>query len=185
MAASKYIAFLRAINVGNRNIKMADLRMLFEEMGFANVETFIASGNVIFDTPSQLVPELEQQIEAHLAERLGYTVDTFIRTPAQLAEIVAHEPFGPIELVKGGNTLYVAFLAKPLDDEAKIKLFAQKTAVDDFQVKGSEAYWLHQKQLGDSKFSGGVLEKVIGAPATLRNVNTIRRLAKKYPPEAG
>ena len=75
-----YIAFLRAINVGGRTVKMDRLRGLFEHLGYADVETFIASGNVIFQSPAEDTRALEQQIEAHLAASLGYEVATFVRT---------------------------------------------------------------------------------------------------------
>ena len=77
---AKYIAFLRAINVGGRTIKMDHLRTLFAQMGFADVATFIASGNVIFDSPETDTVVLERTIEDGLQDMLGYRVDTFIRT---------------------------------------------------------------------------------------------------------
>ncbi|MEM7342737.1 MAG: DUF1697 domain-containing protein [Chloroflexota bacterium] len=178
---TKYIAFLRAINVGNRNIKMADLRTIFEALEVETVETFIASGNVIFDAPEQDTATLEATIEAHLQENLGYTVDTFIRSTAALADIAQKQPFGEITLESGGNTLYVAFLANPVSTEGQAALSAYQNEVDSFQIDGLEAYWLCRKKVGDTRFTGGTLEKAIGAPATLRNWNTVQRLTKKYP----
>ena len=67
----RYVAFLRAINVGGHTVKMEDLRRLFETMGFANVETFIASGNVIFESKSKNTQAMERKIENHLRESLG------------------------------------------------------------------------------------------------------------------
>ena len=177
----KYIAFLRAINVGGRNIKMADLRSLFQALDLEHVETLIASGNVIFDPPAIEVAALERKIAEHLHENLGYKVDTFIRSNAQLAEIAHYQPFGDITLEKGGNTLKVGFLSAPLTPEARSKLLTYRTDIDDFHVKGQEVYWLSRKAVGKSRFSGSVLEKAIKAPATLRNINTIRRLVAKYP----
>jgi len=98
----KYIAFLRAINVGGRIVKMDALRKIFSDMGFTSVETFIASGNVIFEaSESDLqvmvgladMTALESWIEDHLHEALGYTVKTFVRTPASLEEIAGYRPF--------------------------------------------------------------------------------------------
>ena len=84
----RYIAFLRAINVGGHTVKMDALRVLFESLGFINVETFIASGNVLFETPDGDPQEMETKIEACLRSALGYEVATFIRTRAELAAIV-------------------------------------------------------------------------------------------------
>ena len=73
----KYVAFLRAINVGGHTVKMDHLRNLFESMGFANVETFIASGNVIFDSKTKSTAALEMEIENQLQAALGYEVRRF------------------------------------------------------------------------------------------------------------
>ena len=84
----RYVAFLRAINVGGRHlVKMDALRRLFEELGFTNVETFIASGNVVFESKSRSAASLEKAIEAHLQKSLGYEVKTFIRSESEVAEI--------------------------------------------------------------------------------------------------
>src|SRR3954469_1096146 len=77
----RYIAFLRGINVGGHRVKMDRLRDLFTALGFSNVATFIASGNVIFEAPATDVTELEERIEAQLERSLGYEVEIFVRTP--------------------------------------------------------------------------------------------------------
>ena len=83
----KYIAFLRAINVGGHTVKMDQLREVFEQCGFKNVETFIASGNVIFDSTSKNPKALEKKIEAALLKAFGYEVHTFLRTPGELTAV--------------------------------------------------------------------------------------------------
>ena len=176
----KYVAFLRAINVGGHIVRMEDLRRLFESQGFANVETFIASGNVIFDAPRGVAKALERKIESSLEQALGYKVATFLRTPEELAAVARHTPFAAAELETDGNVLYVAFLADEPDDEAVRKLLAQATAVDEFHVNGREVYWLSRKRLGESKFSGALLERTLGAQATVRNSTTVGKLAAKY-----
>ncbi len=106
----RYVAFLRAINVGGRNVKMDRLREVFESLGFTNVETFIASGNVIFEWQDQDTRALERQIEARLLESLGYHVDTFIRSSQELADVIAYQPFPHAELESDETTLYISFL---------------------------------------------------------------------------
>jgi uncharacterized protein (DUF1697 family) len=177
----RYITFLRAINVGGHNVKMAQLRTLFEQLEFSNVETFIASGNVIFDAPATKV-QLEQQIERHLQAALGYAVATFIRSPAELAAVAAYQPFTADELAAEGGSLYVAFLKAAPDRAAVQKLLTFRTEVDDFHVHEREVYWLSRARMSDSTFSGALLEKTLGIPATMRNVTTVRKLAAKYPP---
>lgn len=174
-----YVAFLRAINVGGHTVKMDTLRQLFEAMGFSNVQTFIASGNVIFDSPATDTPELERQIADSLRTALGYGVATFIRTPQELARIAQSHPFA-VELDAAGNTLYIAFVGAPPSNEARQKLGLLTTAVDEFHVDGCEVYWLCRKKMSESNFSGAVLEKTLGQQATLRNSTTVKKIAAKY-----
>lgn len=181
----KYVAFLRAINVGGHVVKMDDLRRHFASLGLANVETFIASGNVIFDASRASATTLERKIEGALEAALGYKVATFLRTTEELAAVARHEPFAADELEAEGNVLYVAFLADAPGDEAVRKLLAYASAVDDFHVHGREVYMLSRKKLGESKFSGALLERTLGAQATIRNSTTVRKLAAKYPQTAG
>ncbi len=176
----KYVAFLRAINVGGHTVKMDYLRSLFEAVGFANIETFIASGNVIFDSKAKNTKTLEQKIERHLRAQLGYAVTTFIRATSELAEVANYKPFSEAELNAAGNSLYVGFLADKPSNEAKKKVLSLSSATDDFAVHGRELYWLIRTSFSESAVSGALLEKTLGMPATLRNVNTVRRIAAKY-----
>jgi uncharacterized protein (DUF1697 family) len=178
---TRYIAFLRAINVGGHNVKMNDLRRLFEALSFENVDTFIASGNVIFDAPAQDVRSLEEKIERQLRKALGYEVTTFIRTAAELATLATYEPFDARDLEGDGNSLYVAFLREAPAANAAQKLLALRTGVNDFHVQDREAYWLcRTARMSESGLSGPFMEKALGMPATLRNVTTINKLAAKY-----
>src|SRR5688572_17321275 len=116
----RHIAFLRAINVGGHNVKMETLRALFESLGFDEVETFIASGNVIFETKGAASRSLEEKIEKQLAGGLGYEVVTFVRSPAEVSAIAAYEPFPGAE----GNALSVALLRDDPSDEAIARVMA-------------------------------------------------------------
>lgn len=176
---TKYIAFLRAINVGGHNVKMDTLRQLFELLGFSNVETFIASGNVIFDTKAVNAKTLEMNIEMLLRESFGYEVATFIRTEAEVAEIAKYKPFPPSQVDKAA-ALNVSFLANPLNDKTIQTLLALETEIDNFHFHGREIYWLCKKKQSESKISNAVLEKALGIKSTLRGVNTVNKLAEKY-----
>jgi uncharacterized protein (DUF1697 family) len=175
----RYFALLRAINVGGHTVKMDQLRILFSALGFANVATYIASGNVIFEASETNTRTLEAQIERHLQQALGYEVITFIRTTSELATIAQYTPFPPTEQPVHG--LYVSFLKAPLDDEVRQKLLALSTETDEFHVHGREFYWLCRIRLSDSPlFSGTLLPKTVGVPTTMRNITTVRKLAAKY-----
>lgn len=178
--SQQLIAFLRAINVGGHTVKMDHLRQLFLAMGLTDVETFIASGNVIFTTPDTNLSALEQTIEMALREALGYEVATFIRTPAELAEIVRYEPFPIADLQAEGNGLYVAFVKETPGSKAEEKLQGFTTDVDEFHVCGREIYWLARKKISASTFSGAILEKTLSQAATMRNITTVKKLAAKY-----
>src|SRR3990172_7639136 len=128
----RYIAFLRAINVGGHSVKMDHLRRLFESLGFSNVETFIASGNVIFESPTENAHTLESEIESHLKKLLGYEVATFIRSPEELVQIASYIPIKTPELEAKGNSLYIAFLSNPPDEAARQKLMGYRSPIDDF-----------------------------------------------------
>jgi uncharacterized protein (DUF1697 family) len=175
----KYVAFLRAINVGGHTVKMDYLRTLFEALGFTAVETFIASGNVIFDSSSRSAKALEKKIETSLQLALGYAVATFIRSTSELNEVAAYEPFSEPEL-RAAHSLHIGFMAATPSDAAMQKLLALKMNMDDFHLKGREVYWLRRTSFADSEFSPSRLEKTLGLPVTLRNRTTVRKIAAKY-----
>ncbi|MBI5351412.1 MAG: DUF1697 domain-containing protein [Chloroflexi bacterium] len=176
---SKYIAFLRAINVGGHNVKMDALRQIFESLELTNVETFIASGNVIFEVKTASVKTLEKKIEAKLKEELGYEVSTFIRSTAELAKIAKYRSFSQAKL-DASAALNIGFLAEPLDEKSIQKLMSLKTDIDDFHFHGREIYWLCQIKQSDSKVSNAVIEKTLGVKCTLRGVNTVIKMAEKF-----
>jgi uncharacterized protein (DUF1697 family) len=175
----RYIAFLRAINVGGHTVKMEHLRQLFESLDLSNVQTFIASGNVIFEAKSKEPRLLEKKIEKRLLEALGYEVAMFIRTYAELAEIADYKPFRQSGL-DAAVALNIAFLSDALDNQSKQKLMALRTEIDDFHVHGREIYWLCHRKQSESTFSNAVLERALGIKSTLRGVSTVRKMAEKY-----
>ena len=174
----RYVAFLRAINVGGHTVTMAKLRELFEELGLGDVETFIASGNVLFTSPSKATSALERRIESHLAKALGYEVKTFVRTEPEVVAIAGHGPFLAAE-IRSAGAFCVGFLAAPLDAAARRALEGLTTSIDRFRTHGREVYWLCEKRQHESKFSNVVFEKTTKARVTFRGANTIARLAAK------
>ncbi|MEP6691668.1 MAG: DUF1697 domain-containing protein [Gemmatimonadaceae bacterium] len=176
---TRYIAFLRAINVGGHTVKMERLRALFEARKLRNVETFIASGNVIFDARSADAALVEREIERHLERELGYEVPTFLRTPAELAAAAGHCPFDK-RAVAGAYAVYVGFVRSPLSDDAEERVAAFRSDIHDFHVQGRELHWLSRVSVLESKVSAARLERAIGAPMTLRNVTTVRKLAARH-----
>ena len=176
----QYIALLRGINVGGHRVKMDRLRELFEELGLTNVSTFIASGNVIFSAHSGDVEALSDKIEKHLAQRLGYEVATFLRSPAQLDAIAARSEPPDGERRPSTSSVYVIFLRGPAGDTLRSTFASLGSEMDEFRFSGAEIYWRIQGKLTESPLFGRGLDGALrGIPTTTRNMNTVRRLAAR------
>jgi uncharacterized protein (DUF1697 family) len=175
----RYAAFLRAINVGGRVVTMGQLRKPFEDAGLEEVETFIASGNVIFHSRAKDAAKLEGAIERRLEAALGYGVATFVRSMSELRAAAERAPF-PASAEAAAHALHVAFLRAAPPAAAVAALMKCRSDVDDFHVHGREAYWLAGVPMSQTSFSGAKLERALGMPATLRNVTTVRRMAAKF-----
>ncbi len=177
---ARYVAFLRAVNVGGRIVKMDELRGLFAEVGLSEVETFIASGNVIFSTNATDAAAVERKIEAHLRKALGYDVPAMIRTIAEVAAAAAHRPFTEAEVAEAGGAHIVAFLRGPLDAAGRKGLAALQSDIDRFVSRGREVYWLSTTSQGESKLTLVKFERAIGQSATMRSMVSAGKLAAKH-----
>ena len=149
---------------------------MFEALSFTNVSTFIASGNVLFDTPAHAATGLERKIERHLEQSLGFEVATFLRTPRELTEVVSCAAF-PVSVVEDAHALWIAFLKAPLNTEARDRVIALACATDDFRIQGREVHWLRRATSSEAIVTGSMLERAAGAPMTARNITTVRKLA--------
>lgn len=179
----KLIALLRAVNIGGRIVKMDRLRSVVAAEGFAAVETFIASGNVIFEGRAAQAAKAERAIERALAREFGYEVATFVRTADEVAAVAAHEPFSP-EAMASAATLCVAFLkAAPAAEQVR-QLMSLQSDVHAFHVRDREVFWMSRLKQSDPAFAKVQLERVLGTAATVRGISTVRKLAAKYPPVA-
>jgi uncharacterized protein (DUF1697 family) len=167
---------LRAVNVGGHIVKMDRLRSLFGALSFTDVSTFIASGNVLFDAAPRASRALEQRIEQHLREALGFEVATFLRSPAELRAIIEHDAF-PSSVVRSAHALWIGFLKEPPTAAARDRVLALAGATDDFHVQGREIYWLRRVTSSKALVSGSAVERALGGPMTARNVSTVRKLA--------
>jgi uncharacterized protein (DUF1697 family) len=151
-------------------------------MKFTDVATFIASGNVIFSSKEGDAPKLTKKIEAHLQAKLGYAVDTFLRTRAELAAVAAFRPFAETAAEKTTPTLHVGFLKEPLTAAQARGLEACATAVDELRVAGREYYWLCRIKSHESTVWASRTLRALALPSSsMRNVTTVRKLAALYP----
>ena len=146
-------------------------------LGYTNVESFIASGNIVFETPSKAAAAQEKKIATALEKALGYDVVTFLRTSAELSEIASYVPFKGLD---DAPTFVVGFLLAPLTSDATKKLMALQSTVDRFHVRGREIWWHSTKGQGESTFSNQLFEKTLGTRTTFRNMRTVRKMAAKW-----
>ena len=173
----RYVAFLRAINVGGHTVAMGRLVELFEALELEDITTFIASGNVLFT--SRAKPALlERQIDKHLHAELGYPAEAFVRTIPDLQLILKQQAF-PAADVAGAHALMIGFLREAPGAESKLAIEALSGPTDRLLVRDRELHWLRPVQESDPRLAKR-LEKAVGGPMTVRNVNTVTRIVAKY-----
>lgn len=175
----RLFAFLRAINVGGHTVTMDTLRAHFVALGFRDVETFIASGNVVFTSRSPATGTLERRIAARLESELGYAVPTFIRTERELVSLLEHRAF-PEREFRSAHAVWVGLAGEAVKASAARNVLSLSGAHDRFHVNGREIYWLRRTRESDPSLTNARLERALGAPATFRNLNTFARLVAKY-----
>ncbi|MGN6694297.1 MAG: DUF1697 domain-containing protein [Aquihabitans sp.] len=173
--AKQQVAFLRAVNVGKRRVAMADLKADLEGLGYDDVWTYINSGNAVFRSPLGRV-KLEAAIEAALADSHGFEVETFVRTAAQVAEIVDRQPFGT---VPDGVTHMVAFLRKPPTAAETKAIEALSGGVDELQVHGAEVHWRIEGKSLDTELKPKDWKAAGAGLNTTRNITMLTKLAHK------
>lgn len=197
------VAFLRAINVGGTSvIKMARLAKAFEGMGFANVKTYIQSGNVFFNAPEPMLPlpsraveraeqglrgTLETKIEKALEKEFATAPRVMVRTIEELKRVVCTNPFPTAQL--GDNTklsLYVAFLKSAPSKEQEKILGSFDNGHEQFILAGQDVYCLIRKDVPrttpreDGVYAKGTFERKLGIPMTIRNYLTLRKMLEGH-----
>ncbi|MCL1587347.1 MAG: DUF1697 domain-containing protein [Actinomycetia bacterium] len=130
----QYVAFLRAINTGNRRIKMAGLRALYGDLGYSNVATYLATGNVIFDAPS---PPLPLELEVPFAQQFGFTSEVFLRSGEEIRSILDTVPWRGDDVV-----VEVSFLEREPGVAEARSLEATAVAPEELAVSGREVFFL-------------------------------------------
>ncbi|XZF16328.1 DUF1697 domain-containing protein [Chitinophagaceae bacterium MMS25-I14] len=170
---TRYIAFLRAVNVGGRVVKMEELKKIFALPGISNISTYIQSGNVLFDSKADIAA-LKKKLETALFKALDYEVTVFIKTVPELEQIINNNPFaGKAE----GKTLYISLLSATPDAPGIVALEQLKQKDEDLAIISTEAYILcPEKTYGNSKLSNVSVEKKLKVQATTRNITTMNKL---------
>jgi len=172
---AQLVALLRGVNVGGINIKMADLKRVFEDLGCSDVRTVLASGNVVFSTDARDRSTLKRRIEAALSEAFGYEAWVILVPHADLKRVIEGYPFGEED-----DTLqpWVMFLAEPdvLADLLSVQADLDP-AVERLQPGEGVLYWEVQKgQTVKSLFGKHSAKPRFKALTTTRNIRTLRKL---------
>ena len=169
------VAFLRAVNLGSRKVRMAHLVEIFGGLGYRDVWTHINSGNVVFDA-SGTREALERVIGATLEHELGFECTTMIRTPAELATALAEEPV----TVAAGDTYFLTFLKDAPSAAQRRALEALSNDYDTLVVRGRDVHWRMHGRSSDSKLTGKRWADIVGdRRSTSRNTRMLRALAEK------
>lgn len=168
-----YFALLRGINVSGHNmIKMAELKRMFEEMGFERVKTYINSGNVLFES-EDCEESLQERIEQEIHHVFGFTIAVILRTSSEWDRIIATCPFS-METLTEGQSIHLTLLRSTPTHGELDKLPDVDPQEDEYLLDGREIYLLYRQSILDSKLTKKFLKLV---PQTARNWKTIMKLA--------
>jgi uncharacterized protein (DUF1697 family) len=176
---SLYAAFLRGMNIGGRRLTNDELRAHFVAMGFAEVATFRASGNVVFAADEQSPDGVRERIEQGLEAALGYAVPTFIRTAAEVTAIAAAAPFEIGRLRSSAGKLQVGLLADSPTPQARADALALAGETDGLVFEEREVYWLPSGGVLDSALDMTSMARLLGT-MTIRTKGTIELIAAKH-----
>ena len=187
-----YLAFLRGINVGGKNsIRMADLKGTFLSLGFRSVETYIQSGNVLFETVDLAVPSpvdipvpeeavLRHRIESAVEADFGIRTGVVLRTEEEIDSLVSNCPFSDVEISEAqaanteGESFYVSLFPIPLDPEQIRRMESFSGEPDVMRIRDRDVYLLFRQSIRHSKLAR--VTQDIGISSTVRNWKTILKL---------
>lgn len=170
-----YIALLRAVNVGGtKKLPMADFRKMLEELGYTRVETYIQSGNAVFD--AKVPPaKVAKVIAAALEKLMGAPVGLILRTHEELGRVIAGNPFA-VHAAADGARVHVVFLSG-IPGEAAVAGLAKIPPRRDRYHCAGDALYLHLPDgAGESKYTAQALDRILGVTVTARNWNTVVKL---------
>lgn len=171
METTKYIAFLRGINIGGHNVKMERLRELFSQLGFADVRSYIQTGNIFFETTETDRAALARKIELHLFADLGYEVPTFLRTVREVEQILRLEPFKDIE-VTPDTRLFIIFISESLPNDLPLPLSSARGDFEIIAMTPNEAFAVMRLIDGRPGNPAALIEKTFKVKTTSRFFGT-------------
>jgi uncharacterized protein (DUF1697 family) len=172
----RYIALLRAINVGGHSVtRMSDLRAIFESLGMTEVVTYIQSGNVLFNSKDGDPDHLAHLLQKKLGSALGYPVPVFVFVRQQLEDAAAHNPFDPEHRDKE-QRCHLMFLSGEPDAAHRAALMALEGDEYSFSVYGKVLYYAYSREVEGSGRRSIDFEKVLGVTGTSRTWKVVNKL---------
>ena len=175
---ARHVAFLKGMNLGGRRISNQDLCAAVESLGLSEVETFRASGNVVFEAGRRSEPSVCKLLEDGLAKQLGYEVAVFVRNGAELSAILAARPFSDADL-EGAGKPQVALLAKKPSASARKKVLELDSERDRLRFGERELFWLPAGGVSESELDWKAIADVLGA-TTVRTFGTVEQIASRW-----
>jgi uncharacterized protein (DUF1697 family) len=169
-----FIALFSGINVGgNRIVKMAELRVFFEELGFGNVATYVQSGNVVFRAAHGDAATLTRQLEAAFEKKWGFHSRIMVRDADSFSRLVEQNPYP--DIAAEPTKLHAYVLEREPTDEEEARLSEKCTGPEKFQIKGDVLYLHAPDGLGRSVFAG-LIGRTLKVPGTARNWRSVQAL---------
>jgi uncharacterized protein (DUF1697 family) len=174
-----YVVFLRAVNVGKRQLKMADARKVLSDNGFEEVESYIQTGNLFVATPLRSVAKVEAEVGRVLGQHAGFDIVAIARKPADLPTLVEAVDGIP-EHVPGETSRYISFCATAPTPTAAGELQSWEVDGERATVIGKDVLMEFAVPFNEVKLTGARIEKILGIPGTARNLTVVRALAQKW-----
>ena len=170
----RYVALLRGVNVGGKNrLPMADLRDIFTAAGCAAVQTYIQSGNVMFEVEQDLAERVPEIVTRAIRRQFGYETAVVMRSSEELQRVVASNPF---DTSGDPRFLHVAFLGDAPGAKAVSRLDPQRSPPDAFAVRGRHVYLHYPNGVARSKLTNEYLAAQLQTASTMRNWRTVLKL---------
>lgn len=178
MPSRTWVALLRGINVGGKNsLPMRDLAALFTDAGAAAVETYIQSGNVVFDAPARAEARIAAAVKKGIVAGFGFDVPIVLRSADELAAIARANPF--LEAGRDPKTLHVVFLADAPSRAKLATLDPARSPPDELMVRGRDVFLHLPNGMGRTKLTNAWFDSRLGTVSTARNWNTVLTLATR------
>jgi uncharacterized protein (DUF1697 family) len=173
---ARFVAFLRAVNVGKRTVAMATARQALEEIGFDQVSSYVNSGNLVFSAPGK-ASDHEVAIRSKLEEIYSFEVTTFVRAAAQVRALATDKPFG---VIAAGHTHFALLPLTVLTPKEKKAVEALSNDHDEVLVRGRDVHWLIRSKSTETTLGPKSWKQALpDNPTTARNTTMLAKLVEK------